>query len=212
MQIQIVNLSKTFGKTEVLKGMNMRFESGHIYGIVGGNGSGKTMLLRAVSGLILPSEGQIVVDGKILHKDISFPPSMGILIEKPEFLKHLSGFENLKLLAEIKGLVSDEKLKDYLELFGLDAGSKLPMRKYSLGMKQKIGIIQAIMEEPELLVLDEAFNALDEAAAALLGRLLLQYKKEGRLIILTSHHKEDIEALCDYVYRIKDGRMDDVKE
>lgn len=207
MDIKISNLSKRFRSAEVLRGINLQFESGKIYGIVGTNGSGKTMLLRAIAGLIFPSEGTIVVDDKVLHKQIDFPPEMGILIEKPEFLKNLTGFENLKLLAEVKKIVSDAKIKEYMIQFGLNPNDKKTVRKYSLGMRQKLGIIQAIMENQQLLILDEPFNGLDEGAVEMLRNMLRQYKKEGRLIIITSHHKEDIEALCDDTYKIVDGSI-----
>lgn len=207
MVINIKNFSKHFRNAEVLSDINLRFESGNIYGIVGTNGSGKTMLLRAIAGLIIPTKGTIMVDDKCLHKEIDFPPEIGILIEKPEFLKNLTGFENLKMLSEVKKQTSDETIKEYMNQFGLEAESKKTVRKYSLGMKQKLGIIQAIMENQKLLILDEPFNGLDEGTVKLFRNMLLDYKKEGRLIIITSHHKEDIEALCDYTYKIENGRI-----
>ncbi|MDE7224272.1 MAG: ATP-binding cassette domain-containing protein [Acetatifactor sp.] len=207
MEIEVSNLSKQIRGITILDRITLHFESGNIYGIIGQNGSGKTMLLRAIAGLIIPSEGTIMVDGKILGKDISFPQDIGILIERPEFLGYLSGLENLKLLAEIKGMISDENIKKYMEWFDLDPLSKKSVRKYSLGMKQKLGIIQAIMENQQLLVLDEPFNALDEKSVDKFRTLLLDYKDEGRLIILTSHHKEDISSLCDYTYRLEEGRI-----
>ena len=205
--IKVQGLCKRFRNIEVLKDINITLESGHIYGIVGTNGSGKTMLLRAISGLVVPSEGHILIDDKILHKDIDFPTEMGILIEKPEFLKNLTGFENLKMLAEIKSKISDDTIRDYMEKFGLDSKTKKTVRKYSLGMRQKLGIIQAIMEEQKLLILDEPFNGLDEGTVEFLRNLLIQYKREGRLIIITSHHKEDIDAVCDYTYKIVEGKI-----
>lgn len=207
MKIKVSDLTKEYKGIKVLENISLQFESGHIYGIVGKNGSGKTMLLRAIAGLIVPTGGNVSVDGKIIGKDISFPPEMGILIEKPEFLNHLSGFDNLKFLAEIRKKVSDSGIKKYMEWFELVDDHKKTVRKYSQGMKQKLGIIQALMEEPELLILDESFNALDEASVEKLRELLLQYKKEGRLIIITSHHREDIESLCDKTYCIQEGRI-----
>lgn len=207
MVIKIENCSKKFGGNYVLNDINLTFESGHIYGIVGLNGSGKTMLLRMISGLISPTSGKVFIDEKQLHKDMSFPPDMGIIIEKPEMLNHLSGLENLKLLSEIRGVISQDKIIDYMKMFSLDPQDKKPMKKYSLGMKQKIGIIQATMEDPQLLVLDEPFNALDEATVNMVRSLLLKYKEEGKLIIITSHHREDIEALCDEIVHLENGQI-----
>lgn len=207
MEIKIENCTKKILAAKVLSEINLTFSGGHIYGIVGMNASGKTMLLRTIAGLIRPTKGKVYVDGKELHKELSFPPDMGVIIEKPELLNHLSGLENLKLLAEIKGIVSEEKMKEYLEMFGLDPNDKRPMKKYSLGMKQKIGIIQAIMENQQLLVLDEPFNALDETTVNFFRDMLLKYKEEGRLIIITSHHREDIEVLCDEIVHMEDGKI-----
>ena len=212
MQIKINNLSKTINNNLILNNINLTMYSGNIYGIVGNNGSGKTMLLRAISGMIIPTEGTVSIDEKILHKDISYPPEMGILIEKPEFIGHLSGFKNLTILSSIKELITMEQINKIMQQFGLDPDSKLPVRKYSLGMKQKLGIIQAVMEDQQLLVLDEAFNALDETAVHMLRNLLLLYKEKGKLIIITSHNKEDIMTLCDFIYLIDKGSIVSVKE
>lgn len=207
MRIDVTNLSKIIRGSVILDNISIQFESGHIYGIIGKNGSGKTMLLRAISGLIVPSSGVVYVDGKALGTEISFPPEIGILIEKPEFLGHLSGFENLKMLSEIKGSISDANIAEYMNYFDLDPEEKKPVRKYSQGMKQKLGIIQAIMENQKLLVLDEPFNALDEKSVKLFRELLIEYKKQEKLIILTSHNKEDIESLCDHTYQIQSGQI-----
>ena len=207
MVIKIESCIKKFGGICVLDDINLMLSSGHIYGIVGLNGSGKTMLLRMIAGLIKPTSGKVCIDGKQLHKDISFPSDMGIIIEKPEMLNHLTGLENLKFLSEINGIVSQDKIISYMEMFGLDPKDKKPMKKYSLGMKQKIGIIQAIMENQQLLVLDEPFNALDEKTVKLVHELLLKYREEGRLIIITSHYRIDIESLCDEIIRLEEGKI-----
>ena len=207
MEIILEEVTKTIRHNQVLDHINCRFSGGHIYGIVGPNGSGKTMLLRMVSGLIIPTGGTVTFDGKRLHKDISFPPSMGLIIERPEFLSYMTGLENLKLLAEVKKIISEETIKDYMRLFLLNPDSKQTMRQYSLGMKQKIGIIQALMEDPDVLVLDESFNALDEESVLLLRKLLLERREKGKLILITSHHREDIEAVCDYVMTMQEGRL-----
>ena len=203
MYIKVENLTKTIKNSTVLQNINYEFSSGKIYGIVGKNGSGKTMLLRALAGLIRPTEGKVYVDGKVLHKDISFPPEMGIIIEKPELLEHLSGLDNLKLLADIKRTISEEQIIEFMKIFALDPQSK----KYSLGMKQKVGIIQAIMENQKLLILDEPFNALDEATVSMLRDLFIKYKREDKLLIITSHHMEDINILCDEIIYLQEGVM-----
>lgn len=207
MKITISSVSKIIHHTAVLNDISCQFSSGNIYGIVGLNGSGKTMLLRTICGLLVPTTGTVVIDGKTLHKDISFPPNLGMIIEKPEFLSYLSGYENLKQISDIKKIASDETIKEYMQIFALDPASRQAMRKYSLGMKQKIGIIQAIMENPDILVLDEPFNALDEQSVLLFRKLLLQFKRDGKLIILTSHNKEDIEAICNEIVMLKNGKV-----
>lgn len=207
MEIRVESLNKTFRGTQVLEDINYTFTSSKIYGLAGKNGSGKTMLLREISGLIHPTSGRVLIDGKQLHRDISFPPSMGLIIEKPEFLGDMSGFENLKMLAGIRKIVTDEQIKEWMRRFALAPDAKQPMRKYSLGMKQKIGIIQAIMEEPELLILDEPFNALDEESVNLCWSILRTLRQAGKLIIITSHHKEDIEQLCDNTLLMEDGKL-----
>ena len=213
MRIRIEDYSKKIRKDYVLNHVNLELLSGNIYGIVGQNGSGKTMLLRAISGLIHPTTGKIYIDEKQLFKDFDFPENIGILIEKPDFLSYLSGFENLKLLSEIRGKATEEHdkkvedLKKYLNMFNLDSESKQSMKKFSLGMKQKIGIIQAIMEEPDVLVLVEPFNALDQEAVKLLRELLLNFQNKGKLVVITSHHKDDIESVCNKIIRIDRGQI-----
>lgn len=207
MEIILKAVSKKIGYTQVLDNINCLFLDGKIYGIVGYNGSGKTMLLRTLAGLVIPTSGTIDFDGKRLHRDISIPPSLGLIIEKPEFLSYMTGLENLKQLAAINKKVSDDTIKEYMRLFELDPESKQTMRRYSLGMKQKIGIIQALMENPDTLILDEPFNALDEKSVLLLRKLLCQRRDEGKLIIVTSHYKDDIEAICDEVIIMQDGTL-----
>lgn len=207
MIIKVEDLSKTIKGVNVLDHINLELSSGSIYGVVGQNGSGKTMLLRAIAGLIQPTSGKIYIDGKRLHKDLSFPPEMGILIEKPELLNHLTGMENLMLLAGIRNVVSKEQMETYMKGFGLNPSSSKTVKKYSLGMKQKLGIIQAMMEDPELMVLDEPFNALDEATVQMLYDRFKKYKEAGKLLILTSHHKDDIEMLCDKIIKLGEGKV-----
>lgn len=211
MQIKAVGAGKKIKNNIILSDINLSLESGKIYGFVGKNGCGKTMLLRMLTGLLVPTEGYVEADGKVLHKDISFPPDAGIFIEKPNFLPYLSGFDNLWLLADIKHQIDKNTVKRWMTFFDLEPNSKKWVRKYSQGMKQKLGIIQAIMEDPSFLVLDEAFNALDEASEKKLRQLLLDYKEQGKLIVITSHNNEDIELLCDEVYKMSEGRIVDSK-
>ena len=207
MKIKVDALTKKIKGTTVLENISYEFTGGNIYGVVGKNGSGKTMLLRELAGLIHPTVGTVRVDGRRLHHALSFPPNLGLIIEKPEFINYLTGFENLKLLAEIRHIASDETIRDFMKMFSLDPDSKQSMKKYSLGMKQKIGIIQAVMENPDLLILDEPFNALDEDSVEMLRELLRQYQKDGKLIIITSHHKEDIDAICSHILLLQDGKL-----
>ena len=207
MNIKIENFTKEIKGVRILEDITVEFESGKIYGLVGKNGSGKTMLLRAVSGLIRPTKGSVIVDGKYLHKDISFPQDMGIIIEKPDLLNYLTGFENLSFLAKINNKISKDEIENWMKKFSLDPKSKQVLKKYSLGMKQKIGIIQAIMEDQQLLVLDEPFNALDQDTVEMLRVLLKEYKDDGKLIIITSHHSEDIYVICDEIIFIEEGKL-----
>lgn len=207
MNIKVENYTKIIKGATVLETINLEFNAGTIYGLIGKNGSGKTMLLRAISGLIRPTEGKIIVGDQELHKDISFPKDMGIIIENPEFIENITGLENLRLLARIKNKISEDEIRKWMEKFLLDPKSKKTLKEYSLGMKQKIGIIQALMENPNLLLLDEPFNALDMTSAELLRKLFKKYKSEGKIIIITSHHSEDIDTLCDIVITMADGKI-----
>ena len=211
MYIKIENYTKVLKHNTILHNVNLEFNSGNIYGIIGSNGSGKSMLLRGIAGIIHATEGSVIVDNKVLHKDISFPPDMGIIIEKPELLEQLTGLKNLKLLASIRNKINEEQIIEYMKMFLLEPKEKKVLKKYSLGMKQKIGIIQAIMENPQLLILDEPFNALDETSVSILRKLFIKYKDENKLIIITSHHAEDISLLCDNVIFLQEGRVKEVR-
>ena len=200
--ISVVNVTKRFGDNIVLENVNLRFEKGKIYGVVGKNGVGKTVLFKLICGFMPPTSGEIIVKEKIIRKDIDFPASCGIIIEAPGFLNNVSGFRNLKLLAQINGKITDDKISECMTCFGLDPKDKRSVKKYSLGMKQKLGIIQAVMEDQEILVLDEPMNSLDEESAARVREFLLTAKAE-KLIILASHNKEDIETLCDEIYLLE---------
>lgn len=207
MKIEILNYTKYLSHNCVLSDINLTLESGKIYGFTGKNGSGKTMLMRAVCGLIMPSSGEVRIDGKILGKDISFPESVGVLIENPGFTPNCSGFKNLKFLAQIQNRIGNEDIRNTLEKVGLDPDDKKSFRKYSLGMKQKLGIAAAIMENPKLLILDEPFNALDEETSDKIRSIILSYRSKDHIIILSCHDKEKIETLCDVIVEIQDGSV-----
>lgn len=205
MYIEVSNLTKIIAGATVLKDINLHMEHGQIYGLKGKNGSGKTMLMRAICGLITPTQGQVDINGDILGKDISFPKSVGVLIENPGFIANYTGFKNLKILAEIQGKINDEKINETLSLVGLDPNDKKKFRKYSLGMKQKLGIAAAIMEKPDIIILDEPINALDEKSVKSVRDILQERREEGALIIVTCHDKEELEFLSDEIFTIEDG-------
>jgi ABC-2 type transport system ATP-binding protein len=203
--IQINNLTKKFGEQVVLRNISMDLTSGNIYGFVGRNGSGKTMLMKHILGFVHPTEGEITVNGKVIGKDIDVLEDVGAIIENPGFLSEFSGFKNLELLAGIKKIIGKEEIAAAMRLAGLDPDSKKHVSKYSLGMKQRLGIAQAIMENPSVLLLDEPMNGLDDQGVNEIRNLLLDMKKQGKLIIIASHNKEDIEVLCDKIYSLQKG-------
>ena len=171
------------------------------------NGSGKTMLMRAICGLILPTSGFVKINNKIIGKDISFPDSVGALIENPGFISEYSGFQNLKILAQIQKKIDDKKIVDTMRMVGLDPNEKKSFRKYSLGMKQKLGIAAAMMEDPQILVLDEPFNALDEASCENVKKMILSAKVPDRVVLLSCHDKNQINALCDETIELAQGKI-----
>lgn len=205
--IELKNISKTLKKNRVLDNVSYRFESGKVYGFYGENGSGKTMLLRAISGLLYLDEGEIICDGCILHKDISFPPDTGIVIEHMELLPNLTGKENLHQLASIKKTASESDIINALVRVGLDENDRRIVKKYSLGMKQRLNIAQAIFEKQKLILLDEPTNALDEEGVQRIYQIIREEKERGALIIIATHHRQDLEQVCDIVLRIQKGRI-----
>ncbi len=205
--IKIVNLQKKIKRTEVLTNINYSFEPGKIYGVFGKNGSGKTMLLRSLAGLIIPTSSKIFIDNKELHHDISFPPSMGIIIENMELLPQFDARTNLKILSKIKNIASDEDIDNAIDRVGLSPHIDKKVKKYSLGMKQRLNIAQAVFEKPAVILLDEPTNAIDDQGIELINQLLLEEKKRGATIIIASHHKEDIEPLCDMSIRMDQGKI-----
>lgn len=192
--------------------ISFTFEEGHVYGLKGINGSGKTMLMRMISGLIYPTSGEVMIDGKKLGEKISFPQEMGLLIENPVFLNSYTGYKNLELLASLNGKIGKEEIKDTLQKVGLEPDDKRKYRKYSLGMKQRLGIAAAVMENPKLLILDEPLNALDTDGVMLFDKILKDEKKKGTLVILSCHDEAKIREYSDIIVTLENGKILNVEE
>lgn len=204
-KIQVKNLSKEIKGKYILNNINLSFERGKIYGLYGRNGSGKTMLLRALAGLLIPTEGEIDMDGKILHKDMDFPENVGVIIENTSLLPQFDGFTNLKQLGKIRNVATDEDIDNALDTVGLKGETK-KVKAYSLGMRQRLSIAQAIFEKPELLLLDEPTNALDENYINKVREILLKEKDRGAIVIIASHNKDDLRILADEIISMSDGK------
>lgn len=203
--IEVQNVVKRFRDQVVLKNVSISFEKGQIHGIVGRNGSGKTVLFKCICGLMHPEEGVILVNGKRVGRDVDMPEDIGAIIEAPGFLPNYSGYKNLRFLANIRRKIGKEEILNVLRTVGLDPESRKHVGKYSLGMRQRLGIAQAIMEDPEILILDEPMNGLDNAGVQDKRALLLELKAQGKTILLASHNHEDIAALCDTVHEMDGG-------
>jgi len=205
--ISLTNLTKIFGQDTVLSHVTHDFEAGKIHGIVGNNGSGKTVMFKCICGFLQPTEGYAEVYGKRVGRDVDFPPDLGLIIEAPGFLPQLSGIKNLEILAALNKRIGLKEIADTIRLVGLDPLSPKPVGKYSLGMRQRLGIAQAIMENPRLLILDEPMNGLDKHGVAEMRKLFLSLATDGRTILLASHNIQDIEELCDTVCEMDAGVM-----
>lgn len=207
MNIKLENISKVIKYNTILKDITLEMDSGYIYGFVGTNGSGKTMLMRMICGLVSFSDGQYLVNGQnvVFGKKLYF--NMGVIIEKPEFFRELTGLENLELLAKIKNAIKKDDIIRALNRVGLDPNNKKKVKEYSLGMKQRLGIAQAIMENPDILILDEPFNALDKETVLNIQSEILSEKKKGKTILLTSHDERNISLLCDTVFEMESGKI-----
>ena len=204
-KIELIHVTKKFGQELVLKEVNLTLEQGRVYGIVGNNGSGKTVLMKCICGFLIPTTGLIQVFGSSIGQDVDFPESLGVIIETPGFLTNLTGRKNLEILAGMRRKIGPAEVQQVLEKVGLDPALKKPVANYSLGMRQRLGIAQAIMEDPKLLILDEPFNGLDKHGVGEIRKLLLELKEEGKTILLASHNEEDIRVLCDEVYEMDGG-------
>ena len=205
--ISVENVELTIGKNAILRDINMEMCKGKIYGFVGRNGSGKTMLMKCICGFVRVTEGKITVNGKQVGEDVDFPDNIGIIIENPEFVPYYNGYKNLKLLADVKKKIGKKEIRDAMIMAGLDPDLKLHVGRYSLGMRQRLGIAQAIMEDPDILILDEPMNGLDNEGVEDVRKILLKLKQKGKTVIIASHNKEDINILCDKVWNLEHGRI-----
>jgi ABC-2 type transport system ATP-binding protein len=208
MKIEMQNIYKTLNRKKVIDDVNIEFESGKVYGLRGYNGSGKTMLLRIICGLMYPSQGRTLIDGKELGKDIDFPKSLGLMIESPAFISNLSGYKNLDMIMSLsEGGNHEAAIRSCLSRVGLLDAADIKYSRYSLGMKQRLGIAAAIMEEPDILVLDEPTNALDEEGIETVAQIIREMRAPQRIIVVASHEKDFLEAVSDEIYRMKEGKI-----
>ncbi|MEL3955960.1 ATP-binding cassette domain-containing protein [Caldifermentibacillus hisashii] len=208
--IEINQVNKSLKGLMIFENLNFNVKKGKTYGIIGPNGSGKSVLFKLICGFMFPDSGKIIVKGEELGTNKRFPSNFGIIIDRPGYIAGKTGFENLKALAMINNKINDERIKLTMQLLGLQPDAKQKVKNYSLGMKQKLAIAQAIMEDQQTLILDEPFNALDEDSLRNIRQLLLEFKKEGKTILLTSHNREDIELICDEVYKINNYQLERV--
>lgn len=207
MKLELINVNKNFKKIPIIKNVNYTFTGGKIYGLFGRNGSGKSVLLKLICGFYTPTSGSILFDGKDYNKILEFPKSLRALIESPSFFPDLTGYENLKILAKIQNKIGDKEIKEALDIVNLTSEMNKKYRKYSLGMKQKLGIAQAIMEDADVLILDEPFNGIEDISVQKIMNYLLELKKKGKLIIISSHIKEDLVKLADELIKMDAGEL-----
>jgi ABC-2 type transport system ATP-binding protein len=207
MEIIVKSATKYIKKALILDDVNIQLTGGKIYGLKGPNGSGKTMLMRLLCGSIRPTSGEVWIDGKKLGKDMDFPESVGLLIENPAFLPNYTGYENLELLAQIRGKIGAEQICQSLLEVGLDPDDPRKYRKYSLGMKQRLGIAAAIMEKPDLLIVDEPTNALDDSGVEQICTILRRERERGALVVIACHDSLLLETLSDEIYKIYEGKV-----
>ena len=203
--IIIKNLTKKFKDTTVLDNISISFEKGKIHGLIGRNGSGKTMLMKCICGIVPPTSGEISVNGKVIGKDADIPENVGVIIETPGFITNYSAYSNLKFLASMKNIIGKERIREVIRSVGLNPDDKKHVGKYSLGMRQRLGLAQAIMENPDLLILDEPMNGLDKDGVKDMRQYLLDLKSQGKTILIASHSAEDIDVLCDTVCEMDKG-------
>ena len=207
MKIELKNVTKEFDKVEIIKNISLEFETGKIYGLYGRNGSGKSVLMKLICGFLIPTKGKVLINGKDFNTKNAYPDNLRAVIEKPSFFPELTGFENLKLLAKIQNKINDEEIIKALDLVNLIDEKDKKYSKYSLGMKQKLAIAQAIMEDPSILILDESFNGIEEKSVEKITKFLKEEAKNGKTIIFSTHIKEDLENLADIIYKIDNGTI-----
>lgn len=207
--LEVKAINKTIKKNQILTDINLKLEQGHVYGFVGRNGSGKTMLFRALSGLMKIDSGEIVYQNKRLHDDFAILPNLGLIIENAGLYPEFTGFKNLQLLAQLNKKIDDQEIKESIKRVGLDPTDKRTYKKYSLGMKQRIILAQAIMEQPDIIMLDEPTNSLDESGVRQIRKVIMEEKERGAMILLASHNREDIALLADQVFYLEQGRLVD---
>lgn len=207
MKIELKNVTKEFDKVEIIKNISLKFETGKIYGLYGRNGSGKSVLMKLICGFLIPTKGKVLINGKDFNAKNEYPDNLRAVIEKPSFFPELTGFENLKLLAKIQSKINDEEIIKALDLVNLIDEKDKKYSKYSLGMKQKLAIAQAIMEDPSILILDEPFNGIEEKSVEKITKFLKEEAKNGKTIIFSTHIKEDLENLADIIYKIDNGTI-----
>lgn len=205
--IEVNNVSLVLNKYTILDDVSVKAGKGEAVGLIGGNGSGKTMLMKCICGFNTMFTGEITVKGKRIGKDVEFAPDTGFIIETPGFIPYMSGYENLKVLAGIKKIIGKKEIREYMEFVGLDPDNKKSVKKYSLGMRQRLGLAQALMENPDVLILDEPFNGLDKGMAERMRDVLVDEKRKGKTILLASHNEHDIDYICDRIYEIDGGRI-----
>lgn len=209
MRIDFCQIQKEIKGVPILQDITLSFESGHIYGLKGKNGSGKTMLMRLICGFIFPTSGKLLFDNKEFQKGYTLPCKIGALIENPAFLPDYNGVENLKFLADLQGGIPIEEIKTTIMQVGLDPDDTRKYKKYSLGMKQRLGIAAAVMGNPDIIILDEPMNALDEKGIEMIGELILALKKQGGLVILSNHDSQNLNQFSDEVFLLADGKLVD---
>lgn len=207
MEITVKNITKVIKGTTVLDSVSMEMKSGEVVGLRGENGSGKTMLMRMIAGLIFPTQGSVQIDGRVLGRELAFPQEMGILLENPTFLENYTGYQNLRMLASIQNRIGEEEIKKAIRRVGLEWDDRKKYRKYSLGMKQRLGIAAAVMEAPQLIILDEPSNALDDQGCEMLRQIIREEKARNALILVSSHDGSLLEEIADTIYIMKNGHL-----
>lgn len=205
--ISIKNYNKSIKNNKILNNINLTLESGKVYGLKGRNGSGKSMLMRAMSGMMFPDSGEVIINKINITKEKKVYDNIGVLIENTGFIDYLNGYDNLKLLANIKNIITDSEIKEWMIKFNLDPDNKTKVRGYSLGMRQKLGIIQALMEKPEILFLDEPINALDEESIKIFNAEIKKIKLEDKIVVISNHNYEELKELCDEIIEIENGTI-----